>query len=433
MFQLHETTRRSLCRAGFCLACLLPTGIVLGYSALVNAPLHVAGSKRQLASLLGLEVSLADVSHPRPGVTLYHGLEVADPDTGRRLLSCRMLEAGRSSGGLVLTASQPVIHPGAMPRLGQLLLARLRRQTAGWQTPLDLSPCDVTWHSPGGPQTFTGVSGYLESAGRKDTLSLRFTLAGIEMSEPATIRVVRARGGSSAATRFDLSTGGTPLPCSLASPLADTASWLGPRCRFTGRFWADDAGGDWEGELTGRFFDIDLDSLVSHHFPHRLSGTAELDVREAVFNQGRLTRAAGKLTAGAGLVSRSLLASARQHLEMPAAATSAAADPLPFAELGLGFLMNGQTLELSGLCEAGRLGTVLYGDPIGPVLAQPDGPRGVVQIVRMLVPASQVQVPASRETDALVRRLPVPSLMPPVPGDRAQPEPSARLRVKPQR
>jgi hypothetical protein len=54
----------------------------------------------------------------------------------------------------------------------------------------------------------------------------------------------------------------------------------------------------------------------------------------------------------------------------------------------------------------------------------------VVQIVRMLVPASQVQVPASRETDALVRRLPVPSLMPPVPGDRAQPEPSARLRVK---
>jgi hypothetical protein len=243
---------------------------------------------------------------------------------------------------------------------------------------------------------------------------------------------VRGRGGNSAATRFDLSTGGTPLPCSLASPLADTASWLGPRSRFNGRFWADDAGGDWQGELSGLFSEIDLDALVTDHFPHRLSGTAQLEVRDAVFDQGRLTLAAGKLTAGPGLVSRSLLASARDQLRMPAADLPPPDDPLSFAELAVGFAMDGQQLQLGGLCQSGSQGAALVDDRTRVLLSQPDHSQGVIQLVRMLVPASQVQVPATRQTDALVRHLPIPSLMPPPAADRAQPEPSARLRVKPQ-
>ena len=71
------------------------------------------------------------------------------------------------------------------------------------------------------------------------------------------------------------------------------------------------------------------------------------------------------------------------------------------------------------------MGTILQSHD-GVLLAEAAGPSGpVVALLRMLVPESEVQVPATRESDWLAARLPLPQVMPPP----DQP-PQGRLRLK---
>lgn len=432
MFRLHQSVRRRLCQAGFCLFCLLPTAVMFGWSVSRKLPSHVRQCERSLGEQLGLIARLKSVSYPQPGMCLFEGLELADPETGEPLFHCRVLEISRNDDALVLAAEQPVLLADRARQLWDLLGRRLRRELANRENVL-LLPCSLTMQSSRGEQTYEVLDGRIEPDESGEAAELRFRVAGTEMSEPALIRVVRNQRSQAPSTKLMLGTGGAALPCSLFAPLYDLEATLGARATFSGNLWADDAEQGWEAELAGRFQQIDLRSLVSGRFPHVLDGMADVELTGVRLHRSQLIEAYGSLKAGPGVIGHSLLRSAIESLGctlMRNVSGRGARGSELYQQLALQFAINSEGLLVAGDCE-GQTAGVLLVDSNGPLLAKlPDRPQPVVDLVRMLVPVSETLVPATSETARLIPWLPTPPIVPPRKADGSQQPPRVHARVR---
>jgi len=442
MFRLHDKTRRRICLAGFLLLCVLPTALVSAWCVVRRLPGRTEAEARRLGRQLGLRVSLAKVRHLRPGVVLYEGLELADPESGRSVARCRLLQAGwsRATGGqsqsetsLVMIASQPEIESEALGLLGELLRRLLTRQSGRTDVEVWLSAGEVTLRAEENSQTLTELQGHIERADSVTRAEVSFRLAGAETSEAVGIRICRNHHTKPPTSSFELDTRGAELPCRmLAMGLAELTP-LGPRSRFRGYIWAkENPGGQacqgWEGEVTGQLLDVDLERLVTDQFPHKLSGTAEITVQSARFRGGRLEEGVAVLAAGPGVISGSLIDAAAGRLRMVCRREPpAGGDLMTYERLAVAALMDQQGLTFQGRCPDAQPGTIMA-DGHGPLLSEPpEQPQPVVLLLQALVPAYELQVPACRQTDWLMGHLPVADIVPPEDPRRALPHARVRL------
>jgi len=441
MFRLHDRTRRRICVAAFFLFCVLPAVLILLWGITRHWPGYVAAEARRLSRQLGLCVSLEGLKYLRPGAVLYQGLQLSNPETGQTLLRCRVLEAdyshatdaeGRRKPSLVLMASQPEIQAEGLPRLWRLVRQPLQCEGGAAEFDVRLAAADLTVKSAQGAATLTGVQGSIEMLSGGSQAQVAFRLAGADMPQPARVRIVRNRQITPPASGFEIDTGGGSLPCTLLAMGLPELNSLGPDARFRGYIWANETAGQpagaWDGEVTGQMSRVDLGQLVSERFPHRLSGTAQLSIQSARFYRGRLEEGTCTLTAGPGVISRSLVDAAAAKLTLQRGARPATqGDMLPYQELSLAALLDSNGLRLQGRCATGDPGTILSDGRqrlLGEPLLQP---QPVVALLQTLVPASEVQVPATRQTDWLVRHLPVPRVVPPQGTENVAPYPRLRL------
>ena len=434
MFQLHERTRKRLLMAGFCALGVVPTALVLAWCVAWNLPWHARAEADRLGRLLALRVSIQKLRHPRPGAVLYEGVELADPETGEVVLSCRSIRAGwkttdnaegASERSLVLIVSKAQLQAGRMDRARRLVERLIACGSGGPPPDVRLLAGDVELPGTDGVPTLRDVEGGIESLPEGVQAWLSFRLPGDPTPEPARLRVARNRQLTPPATGFELFTGDTPLPCSLLALVGLPVEPLAERARFHGYIWANETPDGWQGELAGQLLDVDLDRLVTDRFPHKLGGTAEVTLTRARFSRGRLVEAGGTLRAGPGTVGRSLVESAAEPLGLLAERLPInAADELPYEQLAFSFAIDSAGLVLRGQCEPGddsRSGVILSAR-YGPLLAESsDQPRPVAGLLRALVPADEVQVPATLQTDWLSRRLPLPGVV-----GRVDPRPAQR-------
>ena len=203
------------------------------------------------------------------------------------------------------------------------------------------------------------------------------------------------------------------MPCSLLALAVPEFEAMGPGSRFSGYVWANEAPEGWSGELVGKFSGVDLERLVAGRFPHTLGGAAELTIQKALVRQGRLEEATGSLVAGPGAISRSLLDAAAGRLGMVRGPDPR--DPgqlVSYDRLAVSFRIDSHGLQLRGACPPAGSGTVLAGS-LGVLLGEPKAqPVPVAAVIQTLAPAGAIQVPATRETDWLMRRLPVHDAFP---------------------
>jgi len=113
MFSLHETTMRMICRAAFVALCLGPTVAVLGVAAIVRHSSFTRGHERAISAQLGLAAHISRASIPRPGVTLYEGFELADPETLQPLARLPFVEVETSAAAVVVRVPHPGVLNGA--------------------------------------------------------------------------------------------------------------------------------------------------------------------------------------------------------------------------------------------------------------------------------------------------------------------------------
>jgi hypothetical protein len=423
MFQLHDKTRRRIALAAFGLAGVLPLLLVGAWCLERHLPGCALAEADALGRQLGLVVKLEGARHLRPGVVLYEGIELADPDTGRTILRSRCLEVawqqqvnslGKRRPTLAVIATQPEVETAAIDLAWRWMQRLMERSPGRLESNVRLSADAVTLRADDRSQTMTDVAGLLEMLPDKTNVQIDFRLVGADTPEPAAIRIVRNRATSPPESRFELSTGDGELPCSVLALAVSELKPLGPRCRFRGQVWANESPDGWEGEVAGQLVELDLGTLITDHFPHRLSGIGEATINSAHFRGGRLEECSGMLAAKRGTISRSLMEAARAYLGLvPGAEPLPSDERIPYQELAMSVVLDANGLRLRGLCTTAEQGTVLS-DGRNRLLGEPmRGAQPMAAFVQTLVPQSVVQVPASRQTDWLLRHLQVPYVVPP--------------------
>jgi hypothetical protein len=334
-----------------------------------------------------------------------------DPESGRLLIQIARLEVARRNEKCVLLASEPELQLDALPHLWRLLLRSLRPNGAEGAS-LRLVAAGATIHTAGKTHLLADLSGGVYPGQSESQGYLRFRMAVDGSRELATLRVTRRRD-TPPSTLVELHTGPSPLPCSFMLPLVDMPDWLGPTCQFRGSLWASRSENGWETELTGRLAPLDLHQLITTHFPHKLSGIGNLTLERARFEDDRLLEASGSLVGGPGLVSRSLVVSAAQSLHLRGRMPSEArGGMLAYEKLAFTFLLSGEGIVLRGACGGTPPGAILV-DRTSVLLTEAKETQEVTGLVNMLLPYGEPRVPTSRETEQLLRRLPIPHVAAP--------------------
>jgi hypothetical protein len=431
---MPRRTHRILCRFGFLTFCLLPTLLVGGW--IVNerviegspSPAVEAAARpiaeAELSRLLGLKVTLERISYPQTGVTLLENVTIADPETGGRIAAVPALEMAKTESGLELIATRPEIDAERWRLLWESLHDRVLRERGETISPAHLTARQAMLVSdrPDRSPSFSDVEIRLASG----NAAIEFRLAGAESPHRMRFRANRERSATPPYTRWELHTGESTLPCSL---FADRLPWLarlGAGCGFNGSLWAEETAAGWQGEVTGRFLDVDLDRLVSEQFPHKLSGSAKVTFSRLEFEGGRIRQAAGWLDAGPGTISRGLLSGGQETFALRSDARESVKTLSRYARLAFGFELDEVGVRLSGGCDPEGTLLILEDDPQSRFLDRHAHVTPIASLVRMLAPANEVQVPAAKETDALLRILPLPPIKRPEPVADAAPQ--ARVR-----
>ena len=241
---------------------------------------------------------------------------------------------------------------------------------------------------------------------------LDFRLAGADTPEPARIRVVRNRQVSPPASGFELYTGGGELPCNVLAMGLDELKPLGPRCRFRGYIWANETPDGWQGEVTGQLVELDLGGLVTDHFPHKLAGIGRGDDSIGPLSPRPTGRGQRHRRGRAGHDRPIALDRGRRPLGTRGRTwnRSLPASWCRTEQLAFSATLDAQGLRLRGRCDNvghGRCWAAMASRLLGQ---SPRQPAPAVALVQTLVPQSAVQVPASRQTDWLLRHLPVPEV-----------------------
>ena len=429
---MHDSTRRILCRLAFFALCLAPSGSLCAWVIYRSTPMHARQEKtlwtESIYQMTGLLTEVERVWHPTGSRTLLEGVTLSDPDGGHLVARVRVIEIAETDHGIIAIASQPEIEARQLQRLGQLLYQRVLRGPRPTRR-FQLLSGELTLHGTSAASTASDVRCLVSSDQGKVEASIAFLLAGFEMQSPAQIKLTRERGAGKASTTWQIRTGGTPLPCDLITDYFPGLDSLGPRCRFQGTVWVQHVEQSWDGEIAGRFLDVDLDSLVAP-FPHKLSGTAEIVLSHTSFRQGKLVEAAGALSSDGGTISVSLLTAAAESLKLGSNVSHGeqADTLLGYQKLAFGFQIDGSGLQLSGLCDERQEGALLVGES-GSLLLDSRGQLiPSIALARALVPQSELQVPATTATEQILRVLPLPSPTLPPSGTARRPWSKVKMR-----
>jgi hypothetical protein len=410
-----------LCRLGFIALCVIPTLAVGGLIATRPRSELPRQSRDEwqaaLRDQLGMPVEIGQVSYPEPKICRFEQVVLRDPESLAIIAEAHAVELGALADCWLVGAEQLRIDAAELPTIRNLLDHRVLRVPAASDRPaakpVRFFPSDVTLQFRGRQQTFPQVEGHWEADREHVQLRFAWETPGDSYLRPGSVKVERIRDRTSARTTWDIATGAGELPCALGSELYPGLARLGDDCHFAGSLQIRESATAMAGILGGTFRRVDLDSLVTEHFPHQLSGSATIQVEQAEIEAGRLAQLRGNFRVANGSASPSLLVAAEEHLGLQLTHDRhAASASVPFDELAFSFHLDGNQLEFVGLADAANENVVARDAAGQLVTVPPSHSVPALNLLRTLLPDNQYQVPATRQTGALVGLFPVPDLAP---------------------
>jgi hypothetical protein len=145
--------------------------------------------------------------------------------------------------------------------------------------------------------------------------------------------------------------------------------------------------------------------------PHRLSGVAQVTVKQALLAEGRLQEFRGQVQARDGTVTRSLIESAARSLGLSSGLRPGDPKEFRYDQLAAELALDARGLQVRGLVDGraaivcDREGTILSGALYQPV--------PVPMLVQALVPDADPAARGSSAGELLARRLPMPAVLSP--------------------
>jgi hypothetical protein len=408
MFDMRFELRRRWSRLAFCLICLAPTLFIMGAIAFTRNPLYVAARHAALEASLSVRLGLTveAQSFTRRGQHwVVRGLELRDPETEHWALRAASVEYAKTAAGDVLLVHQAELCAKFWPRVWSVLHEHLLQRPRTCEPDVLVSAETLTMRYDQQADTLHRVRCELVSRAEGAEALFEFCLPGNESGEPARLRLIRNRQITPPTTAWELYSGDSAIPCSLAEPWFASVARLGAGSSFSGKIWAEQGNGNWTADASGTFHDVQLEQLVTSQFPHKLSGRGDVTFQQICVHRGRIVELAGDLQAHDGVVSRSLLTAARDELRLSLRDPIDDSALLRYERLAVGFTLNSQGMVLLGMNPPDES---IMSDAYGPLLSGKGEVLSPVAFLRLLVPQNEVHVPATQETASLVRMLPLP-------------------------
>ncbi len=408
------------CRALFFLCAFLPTCLVAAWAVQRSQPVYRNAQQddweRFLSQRLGVQAKTMQVKYPSYWVARLDGLQLADRESKAKLLECRSIEAARTRTAWLIDVSQPKLHLDHIGELAHLLDQRILREIGPDDLPCEFEIRELTLQFGEQAQTVTQVVVFCRPIDAGAEIVAQFHLAGNEQGTPCRLAVRRLRDGSGeVANSWELVTESVALPCSLISSWVPSLRTLGPAAQFVGQAKGTVGSGAVSAEIQGRFLQVDLDSLVTPHTAHRLSGLAEVTVSPLKIEGGRITELRGTIDSRGGYVSDTLLTAAQEHGHFGADNERVLVQDglVAYRRLAARFQTSGSGMVIEGIADPTRAGVVLTSATQALLLDPTQQPLPIVAFVRMLVPADELQVPAAQETLLLLQAFPPASVREP--------------------
>jgi hypothetical protein len=439
MFKLRQETRRRLCRAAFLLGCLLPILGVSAWGAFRHSPLHLRWQELSLRQSLGLRARVTALTHPRPGVVCYHGLDLADAETGTSIAICGLVEVRRPAigGPTELLLRDVSVMPGGLAECYALVSRLLRPDQGARDFELLVNAERVTITDAGDPYFLSRASGSIRATG--DDCETKLSLApggegpAAESSDASgdkiLLRVARNRRQQPITNEWELHTGSHAVPFAwLAAggyPLPDM-----PGSRFRGSVGARESDSGWQVAARGTLAGVDVTPLMGPLSGHFFEGTVDLHVDAAKFEAGRLVDLRARVDGGPGRVGRSLLTTAASTLGCtPSYLPQTQGGIVPFEQLACEVAIHRDgKLVIAGRCRD-KLGVILSNTDGRPLLAQPPSnrqPQSTLNLVRALAGSDGPLVPATPLAARLLSWLPLANSAGPDPMTATRPGPVAK-------
>ena len=427
------SSRRWLCRAAFVFVMALPTVAMILWGAVAHASRRAAQWRgeveQQVLENLGLAARIERVSWQGSQLCL-HGVTLHDPETSQLVAQVDNVRAtARGSQGWSIHLTYPRVAAGQLPRLISPLYDRLRHRRGPLEWSGLLTAQYVTLEDELQAVSCPEVECQFGSGANASVAGIKLLIEGVTTTEPLQVRLKRDRRPQHPETTIMVDTRKQAIPVRLLRLLVPQLALLGDHCYVRGELHLRHTDQQWKVErLTGQCTGVDLYQLVSENFPHHhLSGIAKVDIEHAEFEEGRATRVEGTLFVDRGTISRSLLQAMADHLgyQLSESARQAGKDRWEYENLRLWFRLADGSLDTGG--RSGDGGEVLWSDNHA-LLRKERSSVPVASFIRMLVPDSQHQVPATRQTLWLASLLPIPPVEKPQQSSIAPSAPTIRLK-----
>ena len=241
---LHETTQRCVCRFAFLIGCVVPTLVVLVFTAHVCLPGYALRWETPLGQLLDCKATVHQARMPKPGIAHFKRLVLTDLETDAVLVTFEDVVHETLQGRDRVSIARALIPCSAGAEIRDRI-ERLLRVTRG---EADLSIDELVLVRMGDEWNLPNVRAQLttNAAGHR----LRFWFG--EAESGLRLLVQRSRQTNPPATYVTLQTGAQPLPC-WALAAWDRFDQFGPQATFQGQIEVISSREFAKGKLSGRF------------------------------------------------------------------------------------------------------------------------------------------------------------------------------------
>ena len=400
MFALHEKTQRRIGLAGFGLLCVAPTVAVLAWIASLYLPSHRRGVERSFSHLLGMEVRVEAVRHPKPGMTALEDVEIRTAESGEVILRAKEVDLhSRRDETTVINAARVTVEAEHYPVAEELFRRLLTRKIKPDTFHVRVNVGELSVRNGDSKRiTLCDVRGVISSEPKESQTHWNFQIADATSEEPIRLSFRRSRDDGPVTTVVGVDTGDTEVSSDL---LGLGVPWMRVfgAAGFRGRISTESHGGGTETQLHGRWRDLEVETLVENRDSAWINGLADLRVSYARFLNGRLVRTTGVLSVGAGSVEPRFLQAigVSYNLERNRDNGEGSAR-IPFSWLEADFRLESGMLALKARDE--RLGGVLMQGPHGEallrVLNESAVPLDAFRFPGLVIPVVEVETAGRR-------------------------------------
>ena len=365
MFSFHEKTLRRIGLVGFGLFCVAPTLAVLAWIISLHLPAHRRDVERSFSRILGMDVRIETVRHPKPGLTALEDVEIRTAESGEVILRSKSVEiSSRWNGPAELNATRVTVEAKHYPAVEELFRRLLTRKVKpdAFQVRVNVGEFNVRLTEKT-RSTLLDVRGMIASEPEESQTHWNFRLGDETSAEPVRLSFRRKRSDGPVTTIMGVHTGKGEISSEL---LGLGLPWMRVfgAAEFSGKIQTESHGGGTETQLLGRWRDVEVETLVHDRESAKITGLADLRVSYARFYNGRLAQATGVLRLGAGSVAPDLLTDLGLCYDLdckPELENGPTRIPFSWAEADF-------RLENGVLVLKGRSENVLMGGPHGEVL-----------------------------------------------------------------